>query len=126
MRIYKTPSFTREADKLGLTDADLRAAVREIESGLIDAHLGGELIKKRVVTGTRGKRSGFRTVITWRQGQRCFFLHVFGKGEKANITEQETRALKAFGRGLMAMTDETLNAAVTKGKLGEIRNVPDS
>ena len=126
MRICKTPSFTREADKLGLTDAELSAAVREIESGLIDAHLGGELIKKRVASGTKGKRGGFRTVIAWRQGQRCFFLHVFGKGEKANITEQEAKALKAFGRGLMAMSEAALVSAVTGGKLREVRDVQDS
>ena len=126
MRIYKTPSFTREADKLSLTDAELCAAVREIESGLIDAHLGGELIKKRVASGTKGKSGGFRTIITWRQGQRCFFLHVFGKGEKANITDQETKALKVFGRGLMAMSETALDCAVIRRKLQGVRDVQDS
>jgi hypothetical protein len=126
MRIYKTPSFAREAEKLGLTDAELCAAVREIDGGLIDAHLGGELIKKRVASGTKGKRGGFRTVITWRQGQRCFFLHVFGKGEKANITDPEAKALKAFGRGLIAMSEAALDIAVTSGRLREVRDVQDS
>lgn len=126
MRVYKTPSFAREADRLGLTDAEVSAAVREIESGLIDAHLGAELVKKRVASGTKGKRGGFRTVIAWRQGHRCFFMHVFAKGEKANVTEQEAKALKTFGRGLMAMDEAALDSAVIREKLREVRDVPAS
>ncbi len=126
MRIYKTPAFAKDADKLGLTDADLWAAVQEIASGLIDAHLGGELVKKRVASGTKGKRGGFRTVVAWRQGQRCFFLHVFGKGEKANIADQEEKAFKVFGKGLMAMSAEALDIAAANGKLKEVSCVPDS
>ncbi|MEI8342260.1 MAG: type II toxin-antitoxin system RelE/ParE family toxin [Verrucomicrobiota bacterium] len=126
MRLYQTPSFAREATAHGLIDADLRAAAREIASGLIDAHLGGELIKKRVATGTKGKRGGLRTVIAWRQGYRCFFLHVFGKGEKSTLTDTEQKALKVFGKGLMAMSDATLAKAVSNGRLREVCDVPDS
>jgi hypothetical protein len=41
MRIYKTRFFDRWSRKLALPDADLIAAVKEINRGLVDAHLGG-------------------------------------------------------------------------------------
>jgi hypothetical protein len=48
---------------------------------------------------------------------------VFGKNEKSNITDKEEKALKAFGKGLMSMNKDTLESAVTKGKLQEVRCV---
>jgi hypothetical protein len=51
--------FARWARKEGVTDRALPAAVAEMESGLIDARLGGGLFKKRVgmsaTTSTRRK-----------------------------------------------------------------------
>jgi len=41
MRIFETRAFTKWATKAGLPDDSLRAAVKEIEEGLVDAHLGG-------------------------------------------------------------------------------------
>lgn len=56
MRTFNTKWFHKWADKAGLTDAALVAAVVEMESGLIDANLGGHVMKKRVALPDRGKR----------------------------------------------------------------------
>ena len=67
-----------------LPDAALCKAVQEMESGLIDADLGGFLYKKRVARPGGGKSGGYRTLLsadwqplcvpTWvpqeRQGER--------------------------------------------------------
>ena len=47
-RIFKTRYFVRWMRKTGLTDKALCAAVSEMEAGLIDADLGGGVVKKRV------------------------------------------------------------------------------
>lgn len=47
-RVFKTRTFTRSMKKAGLTDAALWAAVEEMSQGLIDADLGGDIVKKRV------------------------------------------------------------------------------
>jgi hypothetical protein len=120
MRVFKTRSFTKEAAGHGLTDADLRRAVQEMEGGLVDALLGGELVKKRVARMGSGKSGGFRTVIVWRQGDRAFFLHVFGKNEKANVSPRELKTLKALGKAMMAMELAAIEAALKENALEEV------
>jgi hypothetical protein len=87
--VLKNRGFSRAARKGGLTDRTLCGAVTEIEAGLIDAQLGGSLLKKRIGKGGRGKSGGFRTIAAYRQRDRLVFLYVFGKNERDNITEQE-------------------------------------
>ncbi len=48
MRIFKSRTFEKWAKKQGLTDEDLKKAVLEIENGLIDANLGGNVYKKHI------------------------------------------------------------------------------
>jgi hypothetical protein len=55
--------FARWARKEGVTDRALRVAVAEMESGLVDARLGGGLFKKRVALPGGGKRGGARTIV---------------------------------------------------------------
>ncbi len=45
---FKTRHFSRWAAKVGLSNAVLKDAVSEMQAGLIDADLGGGLVKKRV------------------------------------------------------------------------------
>jgi len=45
MRFFKTKLFGRWAEKEGLEDEALRTAVAELESGLVDADLGGHVYK---------------------------------------------------------------------------------
>ena len=59
-RVLKTRYFRRWAHAAGLTDEALLKAVREMEQGLIDADLGGGVIKKRIGVVGRGKRGGAR------------------------------------------------------------------
>jgi hypothetical protein len=45
MRVFKTKGFEKFAAKDKLTDEMLLKAAKEIEDGLIDAELGGQLLK---------------------------------------------------------------------------------
>jgi hypothetical protein len=47
-RAFKTKSFAKWMRKTELKDQDLLFAVTEMEAGLIDADLGGNVFKKRV------------------------------------------------------------------------------
>jgi len=55
MRIFKIKVFNKWAAKEWLGDDVLRAAVAEMERGLIDENLDGYVVKKRVAIGARGK-----------------------------------------------------------------------
>jgi hypothetical protein len=95
MHAYLTRSFDRDAERDGISDGDCQEAIRKAERGLIDADLGGGLIKQRIPRGNQGAARGSRAVVFYR-GKVAVFLHVFPKSRKANLSKSElTEYLKA-------------------------------
>jgi len=122
MRIFKNKAFSKWAGKEGLTDAALRAAVAEVESGLIDADLGGHVIKKRVALEGRGKSGGARTLLAYQVGDKAFFVYGFAKNARANIKTDELKGLKAYATVLLGYSDKELRKAVEARVLIEVNN----
>ena len=106
--------------KAGLADVDLCLAVAEMAHGLIDADLGGHLVKKRVALPGRGKRGGARTIVATRLADRWFFLYGFGKNERANIDKEELKFLQETAKELLAFDDRQLAIALSAGEIVEI------
>jgi len=119
-RLLKDIEFDRWARKEGVTDQMLCAAADEIERGLVDARLGGFLLKKRVAQPGRGKRGSYRTILAYRQGSRLIFLHGFAKNETDNITKKERLALLALGDEYMGYAERTITEMVAKKLLVEV------
>lgn len=119
-RVFKTRHFGRWMRKTELTDAALCQAVAEMEQGLIDADLGGGVVKKRVGLAGRGKRGGARTLIATNKNDRWFFVFGFEKNEMANISTDELEALKDVAQQLLCRTTPQLDEAVRDGALQEI------
>jgi hypothetical protein len=120
MQAFKTKVFAKWADGEGLGDKPLASAVAEMEQGLIDARLGGLLVKKRVTLPGRGKRGGARTLVVFRQSDKAFFIYGFAKNERANVNSKELRALKMLAKELMNYTAAALTKAMNAGELIEI------
>ncbi len=120
MQALKTKAFAGWADGDGLSDAALAAAVAEMEAGLIDARLGGQVVKKRVALPGRGKRSGARTLVAFKQDEKAFFVYGFAKNERANISDKELKALKLLAKELLNYPAEMLAKAIKAGELIEI------
>lgn len=97
-------------------------AIAEMERGLVDADLGAHLFKKRVALAGRGKRGGARTLLAFRHQDRAFFLYGFAKNARANISEQELKALKLLTRQLLSYSDEDLAKALTSNALFEVEH----
>ena len=74
MRVFKTKGFQKWAAREGLTDEALRAAVEEMENGLIDAELSGDVVNKRVALTGRGKRGGTRTLVVYQQASAALLV----------------------------------------------------
>lgn len=106
--------------KSELTDSQLCSAVDEMEQGLIDAHLGGGVVKKRVAVAGRGKSSGARTLIATNYKLRWFFVFGFEKNDRANISHNELEAMQDIAADLLSLGPSQLDAAVTQEKLLEI------
>ena len=121
-RVFKTRHFSRWMRKTELTDSSLCAAVLEMAQGLIDADLGGGVVKKRVGLAGRGKRGGARTLVATNKGNRWFFVFGFEKNDRANISAEEKEALQSIAQDLLARTGKDLDAQIEDGTLQEICN----
>jgi hypothetical protein len=120
VRIFRNKSFTRFAKKAGLDDATLRSAVDDAERGLIDAKLGGGVIKQRIARSGKGKSGGFRTVILYKAHALAFFVHGFAKKDQDNIEDDELAALKLLASQMLSYDDQAIARAVESGTLIEV------
>ncbi len=122
MRIFATKWFSRWAGKQGVTAAALRKAVDEIRRGLIDADLGGHVVKKRVALAGRGKRGGARVIVAFHMGRHTFFVYGYAKNTRDNIDADELAALQALANELLGYSAEKLSKATEAGELDEVSN----
>jgi hypothetical protein len=59
VRIFKTKTLAKFTRQNNISDASLVSAVERAVGGVIDADLGGHVIKQRVARPGQGKRGGF-------------------------------------------------------------------
>ena len=120
IRVFKTRYFARWMRKTELSDETLCSAVDEMAQGLIDADLGGGVVKKRVGLSGRGKRGGARILVATNKGNRWFFVFGFEKNERASLSDDELEALKDLAEQLLARTGKQLAVALNDGSISEI------
>lgn len=119
-RVFKTRAFASQTKKSGLTDAALCKAVAEMQRGLIDADLGGGVVKKRVALPGGGKSGSARTLLATNRGSRWFFVFGFNKNERANISAVELEALRLLADNLLILRDADLQKLIELDGLTEI------
>ncbi len=76
MSVFKTKLFQDWQKKEDIADKSLCAAVDEMSRGLIDATLGGGLVKKRIARPGAGKSSGYRTLLATNINDKWFLYTV--------------------------------------------------
>ncbi len=109
--VIETESYLRAAKDAKMADAEKVAAVELVaadpEAGDVMAGTGG-VRKARLAGRGKGKSGGYRIVWYYGGGDiPVFLLTVFGKDEKANLTQGERNAL----RQLTATLKESLTRA---------------
>ncbi|MBE0351310.1 type II toxin-antitoxin system RelE/ParE family toxin [Pseudoalteromonas lipolytica] len=114
---YKTKVFASLTKKEALSDNDLINACKEMSNGLFDADLGGNVYKKRIASGNKGKSGGFRTIVGAVIGDKYFFLYAFAKSDKANINSKEKLALKELAKEFLEFSQDELNQLIEDGEL---------
>ncbi len=90
------------------------------ESGLVDADLGGGVIKQRVARTGQGKSGGYRTLILFRQGDRAIFAFGFAKSGQANISKADLALLRDTASEALEWSAGELDRLVASGTLVEI------
>lgn len=88
--------------------------------GLIDADLGGGLVKKRIARPGQGKSGGYCTLVATNKGNRWVFVFGFPKNERSNIDKDEAEALKKLAAHLLSLTAMEIGKAERAGELMEV------
>lgn len=121
MRVFKSRAFSRFADRSDISDEDCCEAVERAAQGLIDADLGGGVIKQRIARRGEGKSGGFRSMILYKDKYRAIFVHGFAKKDAGNINPQELKALKKLAKIMLGYADAELASVIASGTLIEVR-----
>lgn len=99
-RTFKeVPMFTRKWKELGLTDENLR----DLQNILLENPKAGDAIqgtggirKIRIPIEGKGKRGGGRVIyVDIELKETIYFINVYAKNEKDDLTDEEKKAFKA-------------------------------
>jgi hypothetical protein len=120
MQAYKLKWFARFARREQIVDASLKEAIARAELGLIDADLGGGLIKQRVARQGKGRSGGYRVIVAYRSRKRAVFLLGFAKNEQDNIEPDELQSLREFGEKWLAASSAMIRESIEDGALVEV------
>ena len=120
-QVFVTKTFARWMRKSQVTDLDILCATEEMVQGLIDANLGGHLVKKRVALRGRGKSAGARTIVATKFEQRWIFLFGFEKNERSNIDANELKVLQELAASLLDLDPQAIASAVSAGQLFQLQ-----
>ena len=93
-----------------------RRAVR----GLIDADLGGGLIKQRIARPGRGRSGGYRILMAFRSKHRTIFVYGFAKSERDNIDPDELKFWQRVATAFLRMDDTKLRLMIDQLELKEV------
>jgi hypothetical protein len=122
VQTFKTKWLARFARHEGITDRSLGEAIERAERGLIDADLGGGLIKQRVARPGQGRSGGYRTIVAYRAHGRAVFLYGFAKNERDNIDPDQLLSLREIAAAWLAADAAKIQQALDEGALQEVQH----
>lgn len=120
MRVFKTRWFARYARSERISDRSLTEAVRRVERGLVDADLGGGVIKQRVARPGQGRSGGYRVLMAYRRDTRAVFLFGFAKSARDNVADDELATARDIAKGWLQADAEQLTRAITENVIQEV------
>jgi hypothetical protein len=123
LQVLATKSFNRWMRNNKIAHQELFSAAAEMAQGLIDADLGGHVVKKRVALGGRGKRSGARTIVATNFGNKWIYIFGFEKNERGNIDASELKALQELAKTLLELNIDKTSVAILHGELIDLNGV---
>ena len=122
MAVFKTRAFMRFARKERIADEALRDAIARAERGLVDAHLGGGVIKQRIARPGEGRSGGFRAIIAFKAAERSVFVFGFAKSDRDNVGPGELNMLRKAAAEMLSWKKEQVAAMVATGAWTEVEN----
>jgi hypothetical protein len=121
LMILKSKWFSRFARQNRINDKELCAAIVRAEQGLIDADLGGKVIKQRIARKNEGKSGGFRTIILFQIEDKSFFVYGFPKSQQDNLSQQELKGFKKLANDVAMLSEEELQKLIKEKEFIEVK-----
>ena len=112
--------FGRLARKEKISAKALWEAVDRAEKGLVDADLGGGVIKQRIARPGESKSKGYRSIVLYRKGDKAFFVYGFPKSDLGNIRDDEQEQFKKAAKSILALSDEQIRQLIENGQFEEV------
>jgi hypothetical protein len=120
MQVFKTKQFARFVAQEGINDAILCEAVNRAITGLIDADLGGGVIKQRIAREGQGRSGGYRSIVLLRRNDLAIFAYGFAKNSQQNIDQSELKAFRKLAEVMLTFDGNGLQAAINNGTMIEV------
>ena len=121
MRVFKNAWFGRFARNENISAEVLWEAVDRAEKGLVDADLGGGVIKQRIARPGEGKSKGYRSIVLYRKGDNAFFVYGFPKSDLGNIRDDEQEQFKKAAKSILALSDGQIRQLIENGQFEEVK-----
>ena len=121
MKVFKNAWVGRFARKENISAEVLWDAVDRAEKGLVDADLGGGVIKQRIARPGESKSKGYRSIVLYRKGDKAFFVYGFPKSDLGNIRDDEQEQFKKVAKSILALSDEQIHQLVENGQFEEVK-----
>jgi hypothetical protein len=120
MRVFLTKWMARFARQEKISHASLCEAVSRAEQGLVDADLGGGLIKQRVARAGKGRSGGYRSIIAYRRHGRAVFLFGFAKSSRGNLGQEELKTAREIAAIWIPADARKIALGIQEGELEEV------
>ncbi|NCX13178.1 MAG: type II toxin-antitoxin system RelE/ParE family toxin [Betaproteobacteria bacterium] len=120
MIALKNAWFGRFARKENISAQVLWDAVDRAEKGLVDADLGGGVIKQRIARPGESKSKGYRSIVLYRKGDKALFVYGFPKSDLGNIRDAEQEQFKKAAKSTFALSDEQIRQLIENGQFEEV------
>jgi len=120
MRVLATRYFARWAKYDKVSNKKILDAIHELQNGLHDGNLGGDIYKKRISINNRGKRDSGRTIIAFKDGNNVFCLLGYPKSKKETITDEELETLQKIAKEYFLLHEKEVDIFIKNKKFIEV------
>lgn len=125
MKHIKIKKFSNEANKANLTDSILVETLSNFfklnRDEQLKYSLGAGLYKLRIASKEgKGKSGGSRSILAFKNDKGVYWLHLFSKNDKGNVTTSELKKLKQLADIMFELTDEQIMKLIKLGELLEV------
>jgi hypothetical protein len=120
MQVFLTKWMARFVRREKISYASLREAITRADRGLVDADLGGGLIKQRLARAGKGRSGGYRTILAYRRFGRAIFVFGFAKSELENIGPEDLKTLRDIAAIWLPADEREISLGLQNGELEEV------